>query len=190
MLEWGSKEIICIVALVLLVIYVLVTLFKKDNVQINQTVNCPPQKEIIKEIHYEKVTLPILLKIIIPVTVVSVSLTLFSFEFNLECPKCRKPIPPAPKIYFYDTDPGNNAFIIQNLDPSHLENFDKLLMFEKKLCGERLSKSNIKKYSTGDNVIEDAYSRWRKCKDLRRSSGSTVYPDEREYFNKLYNLNN
>lgn len=186
--EWCNNEAVSVFVIALLVICLFLVLLKKQEVKINQTFNSPPQKKIIiKEVHHDKVTPPILFKIAIPVTVLSVSITLFSITLDLHCPNLPKKPAPQRKTYIYDTDPQNNAFIIQRLDSSQLEELDKLLMFEKATCGERLRKGDIKKYSKGQSAVENAYERWRKCKDLFRSSGSVIYPDERDHYKRTSN---
>jgi len=90
---------------------------------------------------------------------------------------------PRERIFFlYDTDPRNNDFIKANLQPKQLKILDQLLELEKKQSGLRLTPQDINKITRYNSEVKEAYDRWRKCKDMMRSSYRVVYPDERKFY--------
>ncbi len=82
--------------------------------------------------------------------------------------------------YYYDTDPKNDKFIKGDLSKNKLKKFDKILMAEKENSGLRFSTAKVNQLTGNDNDLIDAYDRWRKCKEMRRSYHRTIYPDERD----------
>lgn len=91
----------------------------------------------------------------------------------------------APKTnYLYDTDFKNDNFIKGPLTDQQLRILDQLLTKEKNDCGLRLSEADLNRISKNNNEINDAYTRWRKCKDMMRSSHHVIYPDERNLYQK------
>jgi hypothetical protein len=96
-----------------------------------------------------------------------------------------KPPDEITTAYFvYDTDPQNNDFIRARLEVEQLKQLDRLLMVEKENSGLRLSNVELEKLTGNDQIIIDAYSRWRKCKDMMRSYHHSIYPDERKHYNR------
>jgi hypothetical protein len=90
--------------------------------------------------------------------------------------------------FIYDTYPPNNNYIIGDLDEEELKILDQIIEEEKRLCGLRLTIKDLNILSANNSKINDAYYRWRKCKDLMRSSGRVIYPSERIiYFNNSNN---
>ena len=86
--------------------------------------------------------------------------------------------------YLYDSDYSNDNFIKGSLKDQQLKILDQILMKEKKESGLRLSEPELNKISENNNEINGAYSRWRKCKDMMRSSHHIIYPDERDLYKK------
>jgi len=84
----------------------------------------------------------------------------------------------------YDTNQQNDKFIKGNLNSQQLVQFDKILELEKAQSGFRLSAKDLKRTAKDDKALYEAYSRWRKCKDMMRSNHRTIYPSERKYFQK------
>jgi len=84
----------------------------------------------------------------------------------------------------YDTNQQNDKFIKGNLNSQQLAQFDKILELEKAQSGFRLSAKDLKRTAKDDKALYEAYSRWRKCKDMMRSNHRTIYPSERKYFQK------
>jgi hypothetical protein len=79
----------------------------------------------------------------------------------------------------YDTDPLNNKYIIGDLKQNELTVLDCILEKERKNGGQKLFKAELYPFCKGDCRIENAYYRWRKCKEFYRSSSKVVYPSER-----------
>lgn len=79
----------------------------------------------------------------------------------------------------YDTDPLNNKYIIGDLKQNELTVLDCILEKERKCGGQKLFKAELYPFCKGDCRIENAYYRWRKCKEFYRSSSKVVYPSER-----------
>jgi len=84
--------------------------------------------------------------------------------------------------YYYDSDPKCDKFIKGDLNHYKLKRFDKVLLAEKKNDGLRLSVPRLHQLTNNDNDLIDAYERWRKCKEMRRSYHRTIYPDERDKY--------
>jgi hypothetical protein len=80
---------------------------------------------------------------------------------------------------YYDTDPGNDAYIKGELTGEHLRILDRVLREEKRKGGLRLSRADLKKLAGSHPEVLEAYVRWRYCRDMMRSHHRTVYPDER-----------
>ncbi|MBN1479857.1 hypothetical protein EH223_18280 [candidate division KSB1 bacterium] len=85
----------------------------------------------------------------------------------------------------YDTDPRNDTFIKGRLRYGELLILDRILMKEKSNNGLRLDSTTLNEAAKYDPKIIDAYDRWRKCKDMRRSYHRSIYPDERELYHYL-----
>ena len=95
---------------------------------------------------------------------------------------------PASEYWFrYDTDPRNDTFIKGRLRQNQLRHLDRVLLKEKELCGDKLDSQTLNEIARYDNEILDAYDRWRKCKDMRRSHHKSIYPDERKLYHYLRN---
>lgn len=89
----------------------------------------------------------------------------------------------AEEWIIYDTDPRNDVFIKGNLRYGELRRLDSVLMHEKRnYNGMRLDSATLNEYAKYDPQIIDAYDRWRKCKDMRRSYHKSIYPDERRLY--------
>ncbi len=84
----------------------------------------------------------------------------------------------------YDTQAENDAYIKANLSKKQLSTLDRLLLQEKKDGGLRLSTKTLAKMTNGDVELEQAYLRWRKCREMMRSNHHTIYPDERHLYKK------
>ncbi len=82
----------------------------------------------------------------------------------------------------YDTDPRNDEFIKGGLPYPKLLRLDRILLKEKDLCGERLTSQELNEIARYDNDLLEAYDRWRKVKDMRRSQNRVIYPDERRLY--------
>jgi hypothetical protein len=80
---------------------------------------------------------------------------------------------------YYDTDPGNDAYIKGELTGEHLLILDRVLLEEKRKGGLRLSGADLKELAGSHPEVLEAYVRWRYCRDMMRSHHRTVYPDER-----------
>jgi len=80
----------------------------------------------------------------------------------------------------YDTDVKNDKFIKGELGAQQLIKLDKILELEKSSGGLRLSVKDLKRMAKDDMALYDAYSRWRKCKDMMRSKHRTIYPSDRK----------
>jgi|GEM_PF-3236153 len=95
-----------------------------------------------------------------------------------------RPVPPVDphKNHFYDTDPQNDAYIKDSLSMNQLVILDQILEYEKEKCGLRLTWFSLRRLTGGDQKLTDAYIRWRKCKNLMRSSGRVIYPSERALY--------
>lgn len=85
----------------------------------------------------------------------------------------------------YDTDPRNDEYIKGGLPNAKLRRLDRILLKEKDLCGERLSSNELNEVARYDNELIEAYDRWRKVKDMRRSHHRVIYPDERNLYEHL-----
>ena len=93
--------------------------------------------------------------------------------------KKASPAPTTKPNYIYDTDPRNDDFIRGTLSAAKLNILDKVLLKEKKQGGLKLSNTELNSITKYDQEIIDAYGRWRKCKNMMRSSHHVIYPDER-----------
>lgn len=121
------------------------------------------------------------------IVITSVLVTIFIFAFGkIISPKFKKLFgqqkPPA--LLVYDTDPRNDEFIKGTLKRQKQKKLDAVLLIEKKECGLRLSNQQLYEYTKYDNEVIEAYNRWRKCKEMRRSYHHVIYPDEREFYRK------
>ncbi len=84
----------------------------------------------------------------------------------------------------YDTQAENDAYIKANLSKKQMSTLDRLLLKEKKDGGLRLSTKTLSNMTHGDVELEQAYLRWRKCREMMRSKHHTIYPDERHLYKK------
>jgi len=122
------------------------------------------------------------------IVITSIFVVIFIFTFGkFISPKIKsmlggKKTPPA--SFVYDTDPRNDAFIKGTLKKEKQKKLDAILMIEKKECGLRLSNQQLYEYTKYENDIIEAYNRWRKCKEMRRSYHHVIYPDERKLYHK------
>jgi len=89
------------------------------------------------------------------------------------------------ELVIYDTDPRNDEFIKGSLSPGKMRRLDHVLLKEKNNDGLRLSTDRLNELTQYDNEIIEAYNRWRKCKDMRRSHHHVIYPDERHLYYHL-----
>lgn len=105
---------------------------------------------------------------------------LFSF-FSLACGGREV----SEKWIIYDTDPRNDTFIKGRLRYDEMLKLDRILLKEKNNNGMRLDISTLNEAAKYDQKLIDAYDRWRKCKDMRRSYHRSIYPDERELYHYL-----
>ncbi len=80
----------------------------------------------------------------------------------------------------YDTDPKNDKFIKGQLSSQQFIQLDKILELENSQGGLRLSVKDLKRTANDDMALYEAYSRWRKCKDMMRSKHRTIYPSDRK----------
>ncbi|MBN2411296.1 hypothetical protein JXQ31_06355 [candidate division KSB1 bacterium] len=80
----------------------------------------------------------------------------------------------------YDTDPKNDKFIKGQLTSQQLLQLDKILELEESQGGMRLSVKDLKRTAKDDRALYEAYTRWRKCKDMMRSKHRTIYPGDRK----------
>jgi hypothetical protein len=94
---------------------------------------------------------------------------------------------PSPSHFIYDTDSKNNVYIKTNLHPQLLRTLDKVLEKEKENSGLRLTDVDLNKISQYNNEVNEAYNRWRKCKDMMRSNHHVIYPSERRLYFKTGN---
>jgi hypothetical protein len=62
---------------------------------------------------------------------------------------------------------------------------DEVLRAEKRNDGLRLDTATLNEIARYEPKIIDAYDRWRKCKDMRRSHHRSIYPDERRLYRYL-----
>ena len=90
--------------------------------------------------------------------------------------------------FIYDTSKENNDYVIGSLKVGKLQVLDKVLMIEKKECGERIARVRVKTMVNGDQAVIDAYDRWRDIKTFSRSYDHWIYPDEREIYIREYDL--
>jgi hypothetical protein len=95
---------------------------------------------------------------------------------------CTKSAPPI--YYIYDSDIKNDNFIKGSLQNQQLKNLDKILIKEKQKNGLRLSDADLNRISRNNNELNDAYFRWRKCRNMMRSLHHVIYPDERALYLK------
>ncbi len=79
----------------------------------------------------------------------------------------------------YDTDAKNDRYIKGSLTFEQLRLLDRVLNEEYNYGGKRLPGDRVRQLTKGDRLVGQAYGRWRKCKDLMRSSNHVVYPRER-----------
>jgi hypothetical protein len=85
----------------------------------------------------------------------------------------------------YDTDPDNNEYIKGKLSYRELQLLDNVLIAENKSGEDRLPIETVQRIAKGDRDVVRAYSRWRECYELMRSSTHVVYPHERKYLNTI-----
>jgi len=83
-------------------------------------------------------------------------------------------------VYYYDSDPRNDIFIKGNLSHSKMKRLDYILMLEKKNESMTLPANQLLDVARYDLEVIEAYQRWTKCKNMRRSYHHVVYPDERK----------
>ncbi|MBN1465549.1 hypothetical protein JXA02_07300 [candidate division KSB1 bacterium] len=108
----------------------------------------------------------------------------FLRAFSLLCGRSQTNV----EWFVYDTDPRNDDFIKGNLNQRDMRILDRVLMQEKNLNnGMRLDSTTLNEHANYDPQIIDAYDRWRKCKDMRRSYHKSIYPDERRLYRYLRN---
>jgi hypothetical protein len=174
--------ILCI-CLLFSIIVILILACKKNEVQVIQNNNKEPEPdkpEPSKFIVVIKFIFNITVKYGIPATILGVLLNYFGIIDSLIDSFSSSPKQTQTTIvYIYDTDPSYNQLIKGSLSEEQFPIFDNLLEKEKSQCGEKLPDTDIQWYSNKDQMIIEAYERWRKCKDLMRSRNHTVYPSER-----------
>ncbi len=116
----------------------------------------------------------------IPATLVGILLNYFGLIDSVKDIICQSPNEEQSTIvYIYDTDPSYNNIIKGGLGERQFPVFDNLLEKERLECGEKLPDTDVQRYSNGNQMIIEAYLRWRKCKELMRSNTRTIYPSER-----------
>lgn len=91
----------------------------------------------------------------------------------------------AEQWIIYDTDPRCDSFIKGRLAYRELLRLDGVLRAEKRNDGMRLDSATLNEIARYEPKIIDAYDRWRKCKDMRRSHHRSIYPDERRLYRYL-----
>lgn len=97
-----------------------------------------------------------------------------------------KPKPQKTEAWMiYDTDPRNDTFIKGRLTIRELQKLDSVLLKEKANEGMAFDNTTLEEIAKYDPKIIEAYWRWRKCKDMRRSYHKTIYPDERQLYHYL-----
>ena len=153
--------------------------FRRINIQVIQNCQDPTPQTTKKE-----TTLTIIVKFTIKVVVptgavVNILCRCGLCDFLKDFFEQQTTTEPTPAVYIYDTDTSNNNYIKGTLSEQELDVFDNLLEYERSLCGPKLPREDVEKYSTNDQDIFDAYYRWRRCKELLRSKSHTVYPSER-----------
>jgi len=79
----------------------------------------------------------------------------------------------------YDTDPDNDGYIKAPIQPEHWSELDKILNFEQKKNGNRVSTSAIGILGITNQSILKAYDRWCVCRNLNRNSTHVIYPSGR-----------
>jgi len=166
---------ICVFCFVLLIIGVILLLYKKDGVSVSQVNNpapTPPPPPIpIPWLDFLK-------KFGLGGIVISVGLYGFCIISSEE----------SREYMIYDTNQKNNAFIIGALPGPKLKKLDAVLLEEKKECGLEVRPARVDMMVDADQMVVEAYARWRICKDLSRGVGWSIYPDEREYYITTYSL--
>lgn len=169
---------VCGLVFVLVVIVVAILIDKKSNVSVTQVNNTDGKSSPPPPPPPPNFWLELLKKVFLGGVVISVSLygfCIISSEENRE-------------YLIYDTNQENNAFIIGSLTAPKLKKLDIVLLKEKKECGLQLRPQVVDMMVDGDQAVIEAYARWRICKNLSRSVGWSIYPDEREYYIKTYSL--
>ncbi len=130
---------------------------------------------------------PAKFKYVIFTSIVVAAGTLIAEHFIL--PRIFSIINPGPKVVeermIYDTDPRNDAFIKGRLSIRDLKKLDAVLLKEKAHDGMPFDNIALEEIAGYDPKIIEAYWRWRKCKDMRRSYHKTIYPDERQLYHYL-----
>ena len=126
-------------------------------------------------------------KCILVTSILVVGFTLVAEHFVL--PRITRIIKPGPKVVeewmIYDTDPRNDTFIKGRLSIRDLKRLDAVLLKEKANDGRPFDNITLEEIAKYDPKIIEAYWRWRKCKDMRRSYHKTIYPDERQLYHYL-----
>jgi hypothetical protein len=130
---------------------------------------------------------PAKFKCVIFTTIIAAGLTLVAEHFIL--PRIIAFIKPRPQAteewMIYDTDPRNDTFIKGRLSIRELKRLDSVLLKEKANEGMPFDNTTLEEIAKYDPKIIEAYWRWRKCKDMRRSYHKTIYPDERQLYHYL-----
>ena len=128
----------------------------------------------------------IAISLLLSVTIsVFVAYPVYKFLDNKWPGQRKKPSHDQHQYYFvYDTDSKNDVYIKSNLHPQLLRILDRVLEKEKKNSGLRLTDVELNKITSYNNEVNEAYNRWRKCKDMMRSSHHVIYPSERDLYFK------
>lgn len=130
---------------------------------------------------------PEIFRCVIITSIVVASGTLVAEHFIL--PRILSILNPRPKVVeewmIYDTDPRNDTFIKGRLSIRDLRRLDAVLLKEKANDGMPFDNIMLEEIAGYDPKIIEAYWRWRKCKDMRRSYHKTIYPDERQLYHYL-----
>jgi hypothetical protein len=79
----------------------------------------------------------------------------------------------------YDTDPKNDGYIKSSMTYEQMALLDHILNEEYRNGGQRIAGDRVRQLARGDKLVIQAYGRWRKCRDLMRSSNHIIYPIER-----------
>ncbi|KAA3654464.1 MAG: hypothetical protein DWQ10_17790 [Calditrichaeota bacterium] len=87
-------------------------------------------------------------------------------------------------IFIYDAYYDHNKYIIGNLRPSKLAEFDKIIAYEKERRIQKIDKNTLKWLTCDDKELLAVYKRWQYIKNLY-GFYTTVYPDERDKYKYL-----
>ncbi len=190
--------------LVLSVILILILSFRNSSLTITQNQNATPkddekEKSLVAEffstiIKLIKVSFEFTFKILFPGVVVLAVLYVFLHFTGIRIgildrlKKCVDAVCSTDGQQadytngkaIYDTDPDMDTYIKGDLNAQQFGKLDKVLAWEKKQYGSRVSATDLQRLAASDPAVFDAYTRWLQCKSLNRSSFHVVYPDERK----------